>query len=210
MFFSPNIFFIHLVFSLVHSLYFPGGTAPGEKAQTIFFRIPSWSNFAIINGAKTINNTEYYCVETEKGENEFNIEFDHSLRVIEPHGGTHAYPSTHITPTSNYMFSRLINIKYDPNKELIPTTDNRARLMIGPIVLAKSKIFGSCSKELFESESIYKKGFILSSEPAEFKEVRAAFKITYSDNGTQKVFYVGDYAWINNYSDEKEMFNIYM
>ena len=63
---------------------------------------------------------------------------------------------------------------------------------------------------MFESESIYKKDFILYSEPAEFKEVRAAFKITYSDNGTQKAFYAGDYAWVNNYSNEKEMFNIYM
>ena len=180
-----------------------------EKKQKIFFRIPSWSNFAIINGEKTINNTEYFCASAKAGKNEFTLEFDNSLRVIEPNCGTHAYSSTYITPLSDYMLARLLS-KKDINKEIIPTTDNKARLMIGPLVLAKSKIFGSCSKELFEAESIYKKDFILSAKPTKFNEVRAAFKITYSDNGTNKAFYVGDYAWVNNFSNKEEMFSIYM
>ena len=180
-----------------------------QKAQKIYFRIPSWSNYAIINGVKTINNAEYFCVDANIGENEFALEFDHSLRVIEPHSGTHNFSSTYISPIGNYMIDRLLH-KKDTNKNVIITSDNRARLMIGPLLLAKSKVFGSCSKDLFESESIYKKNFILLAEPKKFDEVRAAFKITYSDNGNTKAFYVGDYAWVSNLNTQAEMFSIYM
>lgn len=180
-----------------------------KKAQKVFFRIPNWSNFAIINGEKTINNDQYFCASAKMGENEFSLEFDHSLRVIEPHNGSHSFPSTHISPTSGYMLGRILD-RNDHNTKIIPTTDNRARLMIGPLLLAKSKFFGSCSKDLFESKSIYKKNFILSAETAKFNKVRAAFKITYSENGTDKAFYVGDYAWVSNLSKEEEMFSIYM
>ena len=179
-----------------------------KKQTKVYFRIPAWSNFAIINGEKTLNNNEYFCTLLNEGENIFTLEFDSSLRVIEPQNGTQSNPSTYILPTSLYMQGR-VRLKNDTGKSLPFTTDNRARLMVGPIVLAKSKALGSCTKELFEANSIYKKNFILSATYKKFDDFRTSYKISYDDNGTEKAFYVADYAWVSNLNNEPNTFSIY-
>lgn len=183
-------------------------TVVAQNDGEIYFRIPDWSNFAIINGEKTLNNKEYYCATLNKGENIFNLEFDHSLRIVVPHDGTHNLPSTYISPLSNYQLDRLVN-KTDKNKDILPTVKNKSRLMIGPLLLARSKELGSNFDEMFNSESIYRKNYTFAVNTCKEPDSRAAFEITYQNETGSTTFKAGDYAWVSNLNNEQERFTIY-
>lgn len=174
------------------------------------FRLPAWSKSFVLNGNPQNCENGYCRVAVPCGEGRFTLEFDHNLRVIEDSD----HRLREIYPLTDYMYSRLIRANAE-NTEIIPlkekkasVKEERAFLMVGPLLLAKCKQTGCSFDEMFNSSSIYGKGYDLKIEAAPNENVRAAFKLQYDSDEGAKELTVCDYAWAGNLNEE-EMFSIY-
>lgn len=164
---------------------------------SIYFRNPGWSNETSVNGTPVPASETYFKVIAKKGANVFVLQFDTSLRVIVP-----VVDAAQVFP-NEYMLRRLWD-SHDKNTDILPVTENKLRLMIGPLLLARSKQLGSTYEEMFRQESMYTETAQGSATPIDNESVRAAFAVTLDGNR----FLVGDYAWSSNLNEE-EMFSIY-
>lgn len=179
-----------------------------NNETNIYLRIPSWSNISVINGVKTIKKGEYFKVTAKTGENVFQLEFDHSVKIIEPSIYLGNAKHLRVHSLSPFMKNNKLLTKTDTNPDIIPV-EEKIRMMIGPIILAKSSQTGSDYNDMFMAESLHGKNYIYSARAVENANVRAAFEITYQKDGQENCFTVGDFAFASNLYKEED-FTIYM
>lgn len=163
----------------------------------IYFRNPGWSHETSVNGTTVPAAETYFKAVAKKGANVFKLCFDTTLRVVAP-----SVDATQVLP-SEYMLRRLRD-SHDKNPDILPVTENKLRLMVGPLLLARSRQLGSTYEEMFTGKSMYTETAKGSATPVENPNVRAAFAVTLDGNR----FLAGDYAWSSNLNEE-EMFSIY-
>ena len=172
------------------------------KTETyVNFRLPSWSSSIVINGEIQKCESGYCKLLVGADTSNFTLEFDHDLKIIEPVTRRSIYPLT------DYMRLRLLNTN-NQNPEIIPIKEERALLMVGPLLLAKCKQTGCDYDEMFNSSTIFGKGYDLKIEATPSENVRAAFKLQYAADEGAKEITVCDFAWAGNLNEE-EMFSIY-
>lgn len=174
---------------------------------TIYLRIPAWSHRTVVNGERIEQSGIYASYPVKNGCAIFEMQFDMSTEI-------HEFP---IEPekleSDNFRVQRFISGNDVP--EEIMTWDRRCTLVRGPLLLTRSKLCGNTEDEMFNSPSIFGKGFSAEAEPITdpiaYPNVRNVFRIRFKNTDIEQTVIACDYATGTNLFSEHDskMFNVY-
>ncbi len=138
-----------------------------KTPKTVMLRIPSWSKTAFVDGKKVNSG---WCEIKTLGPRRMEIKFDHSARVVSSN-----LPPVKIDKKS-YEYRRWFSGDKALMEEVSMLEKPAARIMVGPLILAKSKHIGNSESEMFNFETINNKGAKCVLKPAESNSVMCAWE----------------------------------
>ena len=138
-----------------------------KTPKTVMLRIPSWSKTAFVDGNKVNSG---WCEIKTLGPSRMEIKFDHSARVVSSN-----LPPVKIDKKS-YEYRRWFSGDKALMEEVSMLEKPAARIMVGPLILAKSKHIGNSESEMFNFETINNKGAKCVLKPAESNSVMCAWE----------------------------------
>lgn len=148
-----------------------------KTPQTVAFRIPRWSKKTLLDGAQVNGGFAEISVD---GSREIELQFDHSARVVDSN-----LPAKPIAKNSNSYYRW-----YDNSLRGIDNlmrSEPAATIMVGPLILAKSKLLGDTEAEIFDFETVNKSGATCTLKPIKSDTTMCAWEAEIkSPKGTVK------------------------
>jgi len=179
-------------------------TAEVKEPTVLFLRIPSWSKKTLVNDSATEKAGTYHAAAVPAGKSVLSIQFDMNPRLREMDKAP-----LPLAP-EDLPYRRFIQGNDIPAD--IMTWDQRASLLYGPLLLARSKRVGSTEEEMYHSPSICQKGYACQVTPVQNNQVRNAYKAVFIQGDERVEMMLCDYATGTNHWSQKDplLFNIYL
>jgi DUF1680 family protein len=170
----------------------------------VHLRIPSWSKTCKIGDRVYSSPGSYVALRYPSGQSRITLEFDMTPIIIDMPSVPESFPD------SDFRVSRFItgnNVSRD-----IMTWDRRSVVLYGALLLTRSKLVGNTEDEMFNSDTICRKGYACEVIPIESYNVRNAFIVRFKNtNGSFETnmcdFASGSNRWSE---DDDRLFNIYV
>lgn len=164
-----------------------------EKPRTVAFRIPKWSKKTLLDGEPVNGGLAEISVD---GPREIELQFDHSARVVD--SSLPAKPAVKNTNAYNRWYDSSLR-----GIDNLMRSEPAATIMVGPLILAKSKLLGCAEAEIFDFASVNKSGATCKLTPikpdktmcaweAEIKSPKGAVKTKVCDMSSAGDFESGD------------------
>lgn len=178
-----------------------------EKPLDIFLRIPDTAgNNAAVNGEKVSGN--YYKLTVGRGASEITADFDFQAEI-------HDFPiAPGEIPEDDFKVQRWIP-QGKPGVKLpaeYMERERRSYITFGPVLLAKSKKTGMTEAEIFDAETICRKGYtaeaVCKGTP---DSMMAEYEVTLKKDGKCEKIIMCAYAAADDYeSGDMRFFSIYI
>lgn len=175
-----------------------------DRERLLYLRIPSWSQSAKVTVGTELHEVgsgKYFAIAIRQGITNIVVDFDKTVRLIK---GDYNYK---FFPITEYMKSRYISssagVKLHDDAII---ADNRARVCVGPSLLALSRDFGASVDDIKKNHGICAKSVtaVALPEPNLQGGADAVFNVSfYTDNGdfTLKMCNFSSAADIIEYED---------
>ncbi len=162
-----------------------------DRECTVRLRIPSWSRETFVSVGSAVNGAEgeYYALDLPCGKTSVTIDFDKSVRIIK---GDYNF---NFFPTTPYMKMRFVS---NSSGEVIHDdsvlSDNRARVCVGPSLLALSRDFGAPTDEIRKNHFLCTDGVSATAIAVEDDGDAAVFDVTFTVGGESFSLRMCDFA----------------
>lgn len=161
-----------------------------DADTVIHLRIPDWS----VKTTVTYNGVDhtpmcgaFFPLSLKKGSGKITIAFDSTPRLM---GGDYFRDIFPLTP--------YLKMRYDMHMPTESTKDNRATLMVGPMLLAMTPQLGTAWKEIVERKSVSGRCEECKVEPIDNQDTLACYRVTLKTADGVETFPMCDYATASN------------
>lgn len=170
-----------------------------QKACKVKFHVPPGCDGMQVSGG-TREGAWIVCDFPEGRKSQwFSISFGRQVRVLDS-----ALPDGAAARADEFEFT-----KENPEMKGLARTTPAARLMYGPLLLAKSKLAGNTQAEIFDVNSVNNKGYACALEPLESQAVVKAWKATFKKGDESFTVNVCDFASAADGDDPENAFSIW-
>ena len=141
---------------------------------TLKFRVPSWSPYVKVNGATAQVRNGWTAVDVPVGESAYELGFDLSARIVPP-----MKPLDPVNAQYDEIITKRWYLQDPKNGDLVPYAilrDGLARVMRGPLYLAKASAVGASEAEMFLWRRVSPSNAVCELEPLADKPVWGAWK----------------------------------
>ncbi|MBQ6471024.1 MAG: glycoside hydrolase family 127 protein [Victivallales bacterium] len=179
--------------------------AENEKATTLSLRIPGWSRTAVIRHEGKCREAVagYATLRLESGVHEIDLEFR-----LNPTVSVFPYPGE---PEKLSDWHRIRYFEGKGTEHLELMKGYYATVSSGPLLLARSKLFGNSEEEMFAPSRLARGEWTVTLTPEPRTGCLAAFNAEFrSKDGTMFSSRVGDFASAGNIdSGDPKLFNMF-
>ena len=173
------------------------------EGKTLRLRVPGWCAAMTVDGERASGGWHRVAV---CGERTLDVVFDMPVRVADTVLADNADAAKATVAEGVTMFEMLFH-----NKEMKgrARTSAGARIMKGPLVLAKCTLAGANDAEVFDPETVNGGGWSAALEPLANAEVWGAWRLTLTKDGRRKTVNVCDYASAADFESWRNAFSIW-
>ena len=167
------------------------------KGGKVRFRNPGWFDALAFDG-RTVSG-EWVAADLKPGRNEFRLDFRRSARVVDSTADAKAESRA----------SEFETAYENPEMKGLARTAPAARLLYGPLLLAKAKRLGDTRKEILDFKTVDRRGFSCRLAPLKAEGVVGAWTAEFA-NGTERFSVkVCDFASAGDADDPSNLFSIW-
>ena len=170
-------------------------TAAGNGV--VRFRRPSWFDAMTVDG--TTVDGDWFVSSLKRGENRFRLAFARSARIVD------ALPCV----GDDARAGGFEVVHENPEMKGLARNRPAARLLYGPLVLAKAKCLGDTREEILDFTSVNGRGYSCSLKSLKARGVDGAWTATFTRGGEAFSVKVCDFASSADSDDPSNCFSIW-
>lgn len=169
-----------------------------ERRGPVRFRRPSWFDAMAVNG-KAVDG-DWFVSSLEKGENRFTLSFVRSARIVD------ARPCC---TGGDVRADRFEVAGENPEMRGLARKTPAARLLYGPLLLAKAKCLGGTEEEILGFATVNGRGYSCQLKPLEAQGVDGAWTATFTRGDESFSVRVCDFATAADSDDPANLFSVW-